>query len=126
MLTHEEILEIGKFMSDFFKQMITLDTGMVVLIFTLVEKVLGTEKVFKSGFNRILLILSVTPLVISLLLAINALVVIPARVTLLLQGGMVDTFVDNVSLYGTIYLFFLGVFLFIVLAIRAILKTPKA
>ncbi len=125
-MTHSEILEIGNFMSDFFKQMITIDTGVIVLIFTLVEKVLTTEKVFNSGLNRILLITSLAPLIVSLLLAINALVVIPNRLIILLQGGVVDTFVDNGSLYGTIYLFFIGIFLFIILAIRTILQAPKA
>lgn len=125
MLTHDEILAIGNFMSDFFKQMITIDTGVIVLIFTLVEKVLTPEKVFKSWTNRILLITGLASLIASLLLAIIALVDISNRVITLLQGGEINTFVTNTSLSGTIYLFFLGIFLFIILALRTILQAPK-
>jgi hypothetical protein len=125
MLPHDEILAIGNFMSDFFKQMITIDTGVIVLIFTLVEKVLTPEKVSKSVLNRILLILSLASLISSLLLAVNALVVISNRVIVLLQGVFVDRIVDPISLSGTIYLFFTGVLLFIILALKTILQTPK-
>ena len=125
MLPHDEILAIGNFMSDFFKQMITIDTGVIVLIFTLVEKVLTPEKVSKSVLNRILLILSLASLISSLLLAVNALVVISNRVIVLLQGVFVARIVDPISLSGTIYLFFTGVLLFIILALKTILQTPK-
>ena len=79
MLTHEEFIEIGKIMSDFFKQMITLDTGVIVLISTIVEKVFTTEKVFRARRNLILLVASVLSFVRSFFLALKALVVIPSR-----------------------------------------------
>lgn len=120
-----EILAIGNMMSDFFKQMITIDTGVIVLIFTLVEKVFTPEKVFKSALNRILLITSLASLIVSLLLAVRALVVIPNNVIFYLQGDSVDRIVDGGSLSGTIYMFFIGILLFIVLALRTILQAPK-
>lgn len=120
-----EILAIGNMMSDFFKQMITIDTGVMVLIFTLVEKVFTPEKVFKSVLNRILLITSLASLIISLLLAVRALVVIPNNIIFYLQGDSVDRIVDGGSLSGTIYTFFIGVLLFIVLALKTILQAPK-
>ena len=120
-----EILAIGNMMSDFFKQMITIDTGVMVLIFTLVEKVFTPEKVFKSVLNRILLITSLASLIISLLLAVRALVVIPNNIIFYLQGDSVDRIVDGGSLSGTIYTFFIGVLLFIVLALKTILQATK-
>ena len=116
MLTHEEFIEIGKIMSDFFKQMITVDTGVLVLIVTIVEKVFTTEKVFRARRNLILLVASVLSFVGSLFLALKALVVIPSRLTILLQGGIVEEFVDGFSFYGTIYFFFGGVVIFLLLA----------
>lgn len=119
-----ETLAIGNMMSDFFKQMITIDTGVIVLIFTLVEKVFTPEKVFKSALNRILMIASLVSLIASLLFAIRALVVIPNNVIVYLTGANL-AIVDSGSLSGTIYLFFIGVLLFIVLALTTILRVPQ-
>ena len=92
-----------------------------------VEKVFTTEKVFKSSINRLLLIASISSFIGSLLFALNALVVIPTRLTILLKGGFLDKFVDNGSFYGTIFLFILGIILFISLAIRSLYSSfqPK-
>ena len=124
-MTPEYNLAIGNFMSDFFKQMITLNTGMIVLIFTLVEKVLTPEKVFKSRGNRLLLIASLFFLLASLLTSIQALVTIPSNLVNVLQAGNSNININTAPLLRNIYLFFGGVFLFITLALRTILQTPS-
>lgn len=124
-MTPEYNLAIGNFMSDFFKQMITLNTGMIVLIFTLVEKVLTPEKVFKSRGNRLLLIASLFFLLASLLTSIQALVTITSNLVNVLQAGNSNININTAPLLRNIYLFFGGVFLFITLALRTILQTPS-
>lgn len=115
-LTHNEILEIGKIMSDYFKHMTTLNTGMVVLMITIVEKVFTPEKILKNRVNSSLLLISLLSFIFSLLVSLRVLLVIPSNMAKILQGDMVGTLVDNVSFYISIYSFFLGVLLFIVLA----------
>ena len=124
-MTPEYNLAIGNFMSDFFKQMITLNTGIIVLIFTLVEKVLTPEKVFKSRGNRLLLIASLFFLLASLLTSIQALVTITSNLVNVLQAGNSNININTAPLLRNIYLFFGGVFLFITLALRTILQTPS-
>ena len=124
-MTPEYNLAIGNFMSDFFKQMITLNTGMIVLIFTLVEKVLTPEKVFKSRGNRLLLIASLFFLLASLLTSIQALVTITSNLVNVLQAGNSNININTAPLLRNIYLFFGGVFLFITLALMTILQTPS-
>jgi len=117
MLTHEEILEIGKIMSDFLKQMITLNTGMVVLIITIVEKVFTPDKFYKKRFNIVLLSASLICFIISLWLSLVSLAGIPASLTNMLQGGATSTWVDNFPFYTSLYSFLGGVILFFLLAI---------
>ncbi len=121
MLLHNEIIEIGKIMSDLFKQMITLDTGMVVLTITIVEKVFTTERMFKSSFNRVLLALSLLFFIISILFSLIALMVIPnSLVDMLQHEGTKGAWVDNCSFYGSIIPFISGVIFFIFLATRSV------
>ncbi len=55
MLPHNEILEIGKILSDLFKQMIALDTAMIAATIAIVEKVFTTKRIFKSPLSKLLL-----------------------------------------------------------------------
>ncbi len=54
MLPHNEILEIGKILSDLFKQMIALDTAMIAATIAIVEKVFTTKRIFKSPHSKLL------------------------------------------------------------------------
>jgi hypothetical protein len=125
MLTHNEILEIGKIMSDFFKQLTTLDTGMVVIIITIVEKVFTPEKVLNNIFKKSLFLASLIAFIVSLMLSLRALVVIPVRLSEILQGGSVGAWVDDFSFYVSIYSFILGIILFIILAIISFYTRQK-
>ncbi len=117
MLTHDEILEIGKLLSDLFKVIATLDTGMIGLTITIVEKVLTAERVFKFRTNKLLLGVCLLSFILSLAFSLVTLVRIPTSLADILQGGAVRTWVDNYSFYGSISLFIFGIFLFIFLAI---------
>lgn len=117
MLTHDEILEVGKIMSDFFKQLITLNTGMVVLIITIVEKVFTPEKVYKNRLNIVLVSASILCFIGSLWISLVALVSVPSSITAMLQGGATSTWTDNFSFYASLYSFLGGVILFVALAI---------
>ncbi len=117
MLTHDEILEIGKIMSEFLKQIITLNTGMVVLIITIVEKVLTPERFYKNRFNMVLLSASIICFIVSLWLSLVALAGIPVSLSNMLQGGTTSSWVDNFSFYVSFYSFLGGVILFFLLAI---------
>ncbi len=124
MLPHNEILEIVKLMSDLFKQMTTLNTGMVVLIITIVEKIFTTERVFKSRLNKALLVASLSCFIVSLLLSLRALVRIPGNLIEILQAGTRSPLVDNYSFYGSTGFFILGIVLFIILAARNVFSRP--
>jgi uncharacterized membrane protein len=117
MLTHGEILEIGKLLSDLFKVITTLDTVMIGLIITIVEKVFTPEKVFKSRTNKVLLGACLLSFILSLAFSLIALVFIPTSLADILQGGAVRAWVDNCSFYGSILLFIFGIVLFIFLAV---------
>ena len=122
-MTHSEMLEIGKMMSDLFKLVTTLDTGMIGIIIAVVEKVFTTERVLKSGLNKGLLGASLFFLILSLIFSLVALAVIPNNLVNMLQEssqGTIALWVDTLPYYGSIVSFFLGVFFFVFLAVRSI------
>jgi hypothetical protein len=104
--------------------MITLDTGMVLLIITIVEKVFTPIRFYKNRFNTALLSISLFCFIGSLFFSLRALVVISNRLIEMLQGGVIDTLVDKLSFYGSIYSFFGGVLLFFGLAIISFYSGP--
>jgi len=123
-MNHNEVLEMGKIMSDFFKQMITLDTGMVLLIVTIVEKVFTPLRFHKNRFNIALLSISLICFIASLLFSLRALVVISNSLLDVLQGGTIESLIDKLTFYGSIYSFFGGVILFLGLAIISFYYSP--
>lgn len=119
-MTHDEILQYAQMMSDFFKQLLTINTGMILLIIGGVEKIFTTKRLYKSPLNLPFLIVSVCCFVGSLLWSLNALRVIAFNVASLLQGGLEPHIVDDWSLNGAISLFGLGMVSFLALAILII------
>ena len=115
------ILEMGKILSDFFKQMITLDTGMIVIIITIVEKILTPERFFnkKNLFITVLSLIAASLIcfISSLWFSLRALLIISNRLAAMLKGSATDSLVDSLSFYGSIYSFLAGVVIFFALAI---------
>jgi len=120
-MSHDEILQIGKFMSDLFGLITTLNTGMIGVIIAIVEKVFTTEKIFKSAYNKALFVASLLSFIGSLALSLVALAVIPNNTKEILLNKS-NMWVDPFPFYGSIGLFFSGVFFFFVLAIRSVIS----
>ena len=121
-MTHSEILEIGKFMSDLFALVTTLDTGMLGVVVAIVEKVFTTERVFRSSSNKVLLMASLFSFIGSLAFSLIALVVIPYNVKEMLLGKS-GIWVDVYSFYGSLGLFIFGIILFVILATRSVFSS---
>src|SRR6266498_2005590 len=97
---HEEILEIGKFLLDLFKQLIALDTAMLAAIITIVEKVFTTERIRQSHSGQVFLGGSLLGFVLSLFLSVAALLEITHNLALMLQGVVMDKWVGNFFFFG--------------------------
>jgi hypothetical protein len=144
LLTQDQILEIGKLFSDIFKTMITLNTGMVVILITIIEKVFDRESILKPLFNKIFLIGCLLLLMFSLVFSIYGLVDIPNRSVNLIQlsecsqlseqqntqqikqqcSNLIaqqspeqNTWVNSDLFYGSTILFFIGVLFLVIFAI---------
>ncbi len=124
MLPHNEILEIGKILSDLFKQMIALDTAMIAATIAIVEKVFTTKRIFKSRLSKWLLGGSLSFFVFSLVLSMKALLEIANNLARMLQGIIADKWVGDYSFYGSIAFFLLGIIAFLALAIRSFTPSP--
>ena len=124
MLPHEEILEIGKFLLDLFKQLIALDTAMLAAIVTIVEKVFTTKRVFKSPCGKGFFWGSLFSFVFSLILSVLALPEVINNLTGMLQGTVMDKWVSNLSFYGSTGFFLLGIVSFLGLAVWSFFSGP--
>ena len=122
-MTHGEILEIGKLMSDLFALVTTLDTGMIGLIIAVVEKVFTPERVFTSIWNKLLFALSIILPILSLLFSILALITIRSNVAALLQGSTSTELVNSTYFYISFFSFFIGITLFVFLALKVVFST---
>jgi hypothetical protein len=127
MLPHEELLEIGKFLLDLFKQLIALDTAMLAAIVTIVEKVFKTERVLKSNIGKGFLGLSLIFFVCSLILSVFALQEIINNLSQMLQGITMNKWVSDFLFFGSNISFVLGILLFLCLAVWSFLSssTPR-
>lgn len=114
-----ELLEIGKLLLDLFKQMIALDTAMLVGVITIVEKVFQTKKVLKSRWGTWTLAISLLCFVLSLFLSVGALLEITNNLSRMLQGVPMSKWVSDFLLYSSMGLFFLGILSFIFLTVRS-------
>ncbi len=115
-MANDEILQIAKFMLDLFTLITTLNIAVLGAIVTIVEKIFTIEKVFKP-VNKQLFFLSLILFIISLLFSLFALSNIPDNTLNLLKGDP-GKWVTDIPFYGSIWSFFLGVGVFIVLSVR--------
>ncbi len=117
-MDHNEVLQLGQIVSDFFKQMLALNTGMIVLIIGGVEKVFTTDRLFKSRLNLPLLIATVACFVASLIVSLLGLQSIAFNLITLLESKNPAEIVSGPIYYGSMVLFAVGILLLLVLAYR--------
>jgi hypothetical protein len=117
-MEHVDIISLGTSIADFIKQIITLNTGMIVLIIAIVEKVFMPQKFSKNKVWFLLfLIISLLGFIISLGASLFGLADMPANIVIMLKDSSNKYWVDNSYFYTSIYSFLGGIVSFFVLAI---------
>jgi len=120
----DQIFQIGNLFSDFLGLLITLNISVLGAIVTIAEKVFTVEKILKSIFNKVLFLTSISCFIASLLLSILVLASIPSNIANILQNKS-NLLVAELQFQGAIWSFFVGIFLFVVLAIFVFFELPK-
>lgn len=126
-LESDQILQIAKLVSDLFGLMTTLNVSVLGAIVLIVEKIFTVKKIFNDKKNRspkVLFGVSLLFLIFSLLFSLFALASIPNNTKAML-GDKINYWVDPISFYGSIWSFFLGVLLFLILSILVLSDSIK-
>ncbi len=127
MLTDSQVLEIGKMVMDFFKQMTTLNTGMVVILFALVEKILPRDTLsspkndLRTVLNKVIFSFCLFFFLVSFVLSLFGISQMPNNLVHIFTGTNLS-WADPNAYSFSIYTFIAGVLLFSALAVINIIR----